>query len=285
MNSDYLQTFIFENTDIRGTLVKLDQSFNDMLINQDYSEAQKTLLAQFSVANLLMSSHLKFDGLISLQARGAKEVSLLMSECTHALAYRSIIRGEGEFNADDFQGLFAGGTLAITLEPEQGKRYQGVVPLEKESLADCLAEYFKQSEQLPSWFFITQYAGKAVGLMLQALPVQQGDAQQRDEDWRRITHFASTLSAQELAELDSEQVLYRLYHEEQVRVFDAREVVFSCSCSQERMERALLNLGEQELKEALAEQGVIETQCHFCNKHYRFDENAVLQLLQGGTTH
>lgn len=286
MQSDFLQTFIFENTDIRGVIVNLEHSFAELLTNQDYTQGQRELLGQFVTANLLMSSNIKLDGLLSLQARGDNNVSLIMAECTDQLNFRGIVRGEGATDASQFADIFRDGALAITIEPNQGKRYQGIVPLDGDNLAECLAGYFVQSEQLPSWFYFAVEGNRAAGIMLQALPANQcQDIDQRNEDWQRVVHLASTLKPEEMTQLSSEQLLHRLYHEEQVRLFDARPVRFACSCSQERMERALINLGEQELLDVLAEDDHIETQCHFCNHRYVFRRPEIMHLLQGKGTH
>lgn len=286
MNNDFLQSFLFDNTDIRGAVVKLEDSFSKMLMEQDYSEGQQQLLAQFTAANLLAASHLKFNGLLSLQARGDNHVSLVVSECTHDLDFRSVIRGDGQGSPEDFKSLFASGALALTVEPEKGQRYQGIVPVQGDSLASNLGDYFQQSEQIPSWFYLAQHGNSIAGIMLQALPAQIcTDEEQRIEDWQRVTQLANTVSAEEITQLSVEDMLYRLYHDEPLRTFDKRPVNFRCSCSQERMERALTNLGEKELYEILDEDGVIETQCHFCNRKYIFQRAEVMQLLQGGSTH
>lgn len=281
--NDFLQTFIFDNTDIRGTIVKLDRSFSELITNQDYSDGQRQLLAQFVAANLLMSSHIKLDGLLSLQARGNHQVSMIMAECTRQLDFRGIIRGDAAVDARQFRQLFNGGVLAVTIEPAKGQRYQGIVPLDGDTLADCLTAYFEQSEQLPSRFYLASDGKQVTALMLQALPASQClDNEQRQEDWQRIQYLAGTLTEQEMLSLPAEQLLYRLFHEETLRLFPARPVHFACSCSPERMERALLNLNPQELLEILDNDGQIETQCHFCNHHYVFQRSEILHLLQGG---
>lgn len=282
MSQDSLQTFLFEDTDIRGAIITLEQSFRDMVNGHDYSPGQQRLLAQFVAANLLLTSHIKFDGLLSLQARGEQGVSLIMAECTQDLAFRGIVRGTPAINPDAFKALFTNGTFAITIQPERGSPYQGIVELGQATLADSLAAYFDQSEQIPSWFYFAEQGGRVTGLMLQALPANRcHDPEQRQEDWQRIVHLASTISDREALELPTEQLLHRLYHEERVRLFDPRPVHFHCHCSRERMERALISLGRDELMEMLDEDGQIETRCHFCNQRYLFPRAEMLHLLQG----
>lgn len=253
--TDSIQRFLFEKTDIRGAIVRLDGSFEQLIAAASYSPEQQDLLAEFAVASVLLASQLKYSGRVSLQARSSDGV-LIVAECEDQMFYRAVI--EGESSNWDFATIFAkGAVLALTLEPEQGKRYQGVVPLEKPSLAGCLADYFLQSEQLPSWFHFAKQGNKVAAIMLQTLPKQicKDDAQ-RNEDWQRIKHLAETVSVEEMLILPFNEILYRLYHEETVRVFDVQAVGFRCTCSEEKMERALLNIGEKELLEILDEQEV-----------------------------
>ncbi|CAA0080697.1 33 kDa chaperonin [BD1-7 clade bacterium] len=281
MAKDTLQTFSFDNTDIRGAIVTLDTSFAKLVDGSHYNAEQHQLLGQFCAANLLLTSHLKLDGLLSIQARGNGPVDLIVSEATHDLTFRGLLAGEVD-EQHDLLALLGDATLVISVEPENGQRYQGIVPLDHSDLAGCLQSYFQQSEQLPSWFAFNVTEEHVRGVMLQALPADRcADLQQRAEDWQRITHLASTLSDQEMQDLDNETLLYRLYHEEQLRLYDAKPVDFRCSCSRERMERGLLSLGETELNDILNEQEAIETDCHFCYQRYAFTAADVRALISG----
>lgn len=283
--ADQLLGFMFEETDIRGAIVELDASFLQLVDNHDYPDVYKALMSQFVAANVLLTSKLKFEGSISLQARGATEqVSLALSECSEKLEFRGILRGsfEGEENTlPAFHELFSGGVLALTVEPVQGQRYQGVVPLDGDNLAACLEDYFERSEQIPSWFYLLPNANSVRGIMLQALPAQISDSvEQRQEDWQRIVHIASTIKPVEILNLPSREILYRLFHEESVRVFEPEVVAYDCSCSRQRMERALIGLGRAELEDILAEQGKLETQCEFCMTNYCFEADEIRYLIQ-----
>lgn len=281
--TDSIQRFLFEKTDIRGAIIRLDSSFEQLIAAANYSPKQQDLLAEFAIASVLLASQLKFSGRVSLQARSGDGL-LIVAECQDQKFYRAVI--EGESTNWDFASIFANNAvLALTLEPENGQRYQGIVPLEKPTLAGCLEDYFLQSEQLPSWFHFAKLGNNVAAIMLQALPMQicKNEAQ-RDEDWQRVKHLAETVSPEEMLVLAFDEILYRLYHEETVRVFDAQPVSFRCSCSQEKMERALLNLGEQELLEIIEEQGAIDTQCHFCHRSYHFEKAEIELLLRGGNS-
>ena len=286
MLSDSLQKFLFDDTDIRGAIVTLGTSFEALIADKNYSSAQQALMAEFAAANILMTGNLKFEGSLILQARGAGPVSMVMMECDDQLDFRGIIDASHDLVDIPFDDVFSDATLAITVEPKQGQRYQGIVPLEKHNLAACLEDYFKQSEQLPTWFRFSEQDGVVRGIMLQVLPAQLClDSDTREEDWTRLCHLASTLSADEMATLDNETLLHRLYHEETVRLFEPESSRFHCSCSKERLERALLSLGAQELREILAEDGEIKTHCHFCETQYQFLEAEVMQLIQGKASH
>ncbi|NRA40858.1 MAG: Hsp33 family molecular chaperone HslO [Pseudomonadales bacterium] len=280
--ANQLLSFMFDNTDIRGGIVELDEAFQRLLQAHDYAPQYRQLLSQFVGANILLTSKLKFEGVISLQARGRDTaVSLALSECDEQLNFRGILRGDMPTQPLSFADLFHQGVLALTLEPKYGQRYQGMVPLEQANLAACLADYFQMSEQLPSWFYLLADEQCVRGLMLQALPAQVcDDEEQRREDWQRLTHLASTIQADEIRNLESHELLHRLFHEEQVRIFPAQPVNFHCSCSQERMERALIGLGKVELESILLEQGKIETQCEFCGRSYAFSSGEIQHLLQ-----
>jgi molecular chaperone Hsp33 len=279
---DSLQRFIFDNADVRGALVSLNQSFFEMVDNQHYGQGKMALLAEFAAATVLLTGHLKIEGAFSLQARGSANVDLVMAECNDVLEYRGIVRGENSLDNMAFAQIFAGGTLAITMMPKKGNTYQGIVPLQGNDLATCLVEYFNQSEQLPTWFRFSVSAKGVTGMMLQAMPAQIcRDAEQSAENWNRFVHLASTLSSQEMDNLDHEEILYRLFHEESVRVFPAEPVHYQCTCSAVRMERGLLTLGEMELRQLIEEQQEIKTQCHFCLKEYAFSKSDILGLIQG----
>ncbi len=282
MAKDSLQRFIFENADVRGAVVSLNHSFLEMIDNQDYDAKKTVLLAEFAAATALLTGHLKIEGVLSLQARGSTNIDLVMAECNDLLEYRGIVRGENALGALDFEQIFEGGTLAITMMPKKGNTYQGIVPLQGSDLATCLVDYFNQSEQLPTWFRFSVSEMGVTGMMLQAMPAQIClDEEESAENWNRFVHLASTLSSHEMDNLSHEEILYRLFHEERVRLFAAEPLRYQCTCSEVRMERGLLTLGEHELRQLIEEQDEIKTQCHFCLKEYQFSKSDILSLIHG----
>lgn len=284
-SKDQLQRFIFDQADVRGVLVGLEQSYLDALERHDYPQPIRSLVGQMLAAVSLLSSTLKFDGRLSLQARGDGAVSMLMAECTQQHHLRGIARFDEALLLDDstLPQLLGHGQLVITIEPDQGQRYQGVVPLDQETLAGCLEQYFAHSEQLATRIMLCSGKSQAAGMLLQALPSSDADqqVQRYSENWNRISHLGSTLSEQELLELDNETLLFRLFHEEQVRLYDANDLVFQCDCSKDRCLGALRTLSDLELQQMLDEQGVIEMDCQFCKSRYLIDQVEVEQLRMG----
>ncbi|SFX72042.1 molecular chaperone Hsp33 [Marinospirillum alkaliphilum DSM 21637] len=279
---DQVQRFLFDATAVRGELVQLHQSYQEVLNRHDYPAPIERLLGELLAAAALLTATVKLDGTLTLEARGQGQVSLLMAECNTGLKggdqLRAIARYQQQPEGETLQQLLGGGQLVITLDPYKGQRYQGIVALNQDNLAACLESYFASSEQLPSRLWLMADATAAGGLLLQQLP---DDHHNKDADaWERINHLAATLSQDELLHLDQHEILHRLFHEETVRVFDPQPLSFGCTCSRERIADALASLGEADLREMLAEQGNITTQCHFCNTSYTFDSEALPDILK-----
>lgn len=264
--ADALQRFIFDSSDVRGEHVCLEQAYQEVLSSHHYPPGVARLLGEFIAAANLLSATLKFDGSLTLQVRGNGEVPLIMAETNDQHEMRAIAQGASQAMSDDFQQLIGGGQLAITIDPKKGNRYQGIVSLDGGSLAECLENYFRQSEQLSTRLWLAADGQRAAGLMLQELPSTQPNPLQ----WQHLTTLADTVSAAELLSTPAETLLYRLYHQDPVRVFEAKLPRFKCSCSRDRIEAGLISLGDTELTAILQEQGEIETHCEFCNRRYAF---------------
>jgi len=284
ISNDLLHRFIFDDCDIRGEIVTVSSSFQEILSHNDYPKPVQALLGEFVAAVTLLCSTLKFDGVITLQARGDGALSLVMAECNNHNDVRAIVRpaAEGEIDAEaaTLSDLLGQGVLTITLDPAQGKRYQGVVPLDADTLAGCLEHYFSQSEQLPTRFWLAADDSNASGLLLQALPQQlSASAEANAEQWRTMVALAATVSAEELLRIDHNRLLYRLFHEQPLRLFDPSQVQFACSCSRERSAEALKSLGQDDVEQLLIEQEIIEIDCQFCNQLYRYNAADVRALF------
>ncbi len=281
-NSDRTTRFLFENTAIRGELTQLDDSLKEVLKKHPYPESIQVLIGQFMAAAAMLSDTLKFNGTLSLQVKGSGQVRTLMAECRNNRALRAIAQYNDDFS--DSGELLGEGQLAITIEPEKGKRYQGIVPINdtEMTLPNVLESYFLQSEQIKTRIWLYSNDQRATGLLLQAMP--QSDSISSldftdDDSWNRITHLASTLKDEEALTLDTETVLHRLFHEETVRVFEHSEHIFECSCNKQRCENAILTLGEAEAMSAVSQQGHIEIDCQFCHSRYAFAPSDVEKLF------
>lgn len=283
---DFTQRFIFDDSDTRGELVALERSYAEVLAKHPYPEPVAQLLGELLAAASLLAGTLKFDGLLILQARSSGAVPLLMVECSSERELRGIARYDESLITPgaSLQDLMPDGSLALTVDPRQGKRYQGIVALDGVDLADSLSSYFVMSEQLGTRFWLKADGKRARGLLLQQLPVARiTDQDERAASWEHVLTLADTLTAEEMLSLDNETILHRLYHQETVRLFDAQPLQFRCSCSRERSANALVSLGLEDALQLVEEHnGSVEIDCQFCNQRYLFDAADIAQLFAGG---
>ncbi|WP_122220880.1 Hsp33 family molecular chaperone HslO [Pseudomonas syringae group genomosp. 3] len=283
---DFTQRFIFDESDVRGELVALERSYAEVLAKHAYPEPVAQLLGELMAAAALLVGTLKFDGLLILQARSSGAVPLLMVECSSERELRGIARYDEALITPDagLQDLMPDGSLALTVDPRQGKRYQGIVALDGVDLSESLSNYFVMSEQLGTRFWLKADGHRARGLLLQQLPAAEiSDPEERDANWEHVITLASTLTAEEMLSLDNPTILHRLYHEDPVRLFDIQPICFRCSCSRERSANALVSLGLEDAQQLVIEHnGSIEIDCQFCNERYLFDATDVAQLFAGG---
>jgi molecular chaperone Hsp33 len=275
---DTLHRFLFEHTNVRGELVHLDASWQAALERKDYPPPVQELLGQAMAAAVLLTATIKFNGSLTLQLQGGGPVSLLVVQATPQRNLRGLAHWDGEVEHGSLPELTGGGRLAITIDPGEGReRYQGIVALEQDSLAGCLEQYFSHSEQLPTRLWLAADGVSAGGMLLQQLPRETED----DDAWYRDVHLGETITHEELLQLPALEILRRLYHEEDVRLFDADPVSFRCGCSRERIESLLRGLGRDEVQDILREQGNVRVDCEFCNQRYEFDAVDVEALFAG----
>ncbi len=281
INQDSTRKFIFEQADIRGEVVHLDTAYAEITAIHQYAPSVSRLLGEFLAAAVLLSTTIKFEGRLILQAQSQGEIPLLMAECRHDLQIRAIARGAEQATATEFSDLLRDGQLAITIEPDDGRRYQGIVPLTGDSLATAIEHYFENSEQLATRLWLASDGTRAAGLLLQQLPAQvTEDAAERSERWVHTCILADTIKGSEILESEQEELLYRLFHQDPLRIFTSESVRFACSCSRERSHDALLALGQQELRSLLEEAEPICIDCEFCNQQYLFTRQDLLVEIE-----
>ncbi|GLQ88112.1 Hsp33 family molecular chaperone HslO [Dyella flagellata] len=284
---DVLHRFVLERAGVRGVIVRLGAAWREVAGRAEYPAQLLDLLGQTLAASALLTGNIKFEGALSVELKSQGALRLLFAECTDAGRLRGLARWSAEELPEPLSlSELPQAIMAITIgQAERGQRYQGLVDLRHPELAAALENYFQQSEQLPARFVLAADGQHAVGLMLQKLPGEGGhDAQQDEDGWPRVEHLTATLGRDELLSTSSEQLLYRLYHEETVRLFKPRPLAFGCSCSRERVEAMLRSLGRAEIEATLeAQQGTIEVTCEFCARTYHFDRVDAEHLLSGGT--
>lgn len=280
-NPDASQRFIFENADIRGEIVRLHRSYLDTVLGKHYPEPVAALLGQFLAASALLCSTIKFDGRLVIQARSEGEVTVMMGECTSSGEVRGIARYAQTPSSEQFSELLRDGNLVITIDTRKGEPHQGIVELEGSNLAECLQAYFYQSEQLGSMFYFAADKDHVAGLMLQQLPAQlHKDEEERSRHWEHFSTLARTLTDAELLSLPNADILNRLYHQEELRLFAPRALKFACSCSREQTARAVAALGKVEVDEIIAERGGVEISCEFCGTEYNFGPGELALLFE-----
>jgi molecular chaperone Hsp33 len=289
---DSLHRFLFDEFPIRGHLVHLDASWAALIEHRDYPETIRNLLGEAVAAALLLAATIKFDGVLSLQLQGDGPVHLLLVQCTSGLGVRGLARfREGDYAPlSTIADLLGNGNLTVTLETDEGaQRYQGIVPISGERLAESLQLYFENSEQLPTRLWLQADATGASGMLLQKLPENSASASKPIADpvavedaWRRVQLIGDTLTPEELRTLSDQEILHRLFNEDDVRLFEPAPVFFRCRCSRERVSGMLQGLGEKETRSVLTERGEVEVRCDFCNRAYVFDAVDVAQLFNSG---
>ena len=268
--SDTLQKFLFEHAPIRGEIVRLDAVWRSVIERHNYPPILRDLMGELCAAAALLAATLKLKGSLVLQIHGKGAVKLLVVECSGDLEMRATAKWEGELPHGSLRDLVGDGRFVITLDPKDGKQaYQGIVALEGESIAGILRNYMTRSEQLETRLWLVANEKCAAGMLLQKLP-EQPDALDVDV-WDRASRLADTLKPDELLTLTAGELVHRLYHEEDIRLFDAQAVTFHCTCSRENVANMLRMLGRAEIDSIIEERGDVEVHCEFCNQHYVFD--------------
>ncbi|WP_026313183.1 Hsp33 family molecular chaperone HslO [Actinobacillus capsulatus] len=281
-DNDKLYRYLFQNRAVRGEWVRLNDTFTKTLNTHQYPKAVQNLLGEMLVATSLLTAIMKFKGTITVQIQGDGPLKLAVVNSNEQQQLRALARTQAEI-ADNatLSEMIGNGVLVISIMPNDGERYQGVIALDRPTIRECLEDYFIRSEQLQTHLIIRtgEYEGKAVagGLLLQIMP----DGTGMPEDFEHLMTLAETVKDEELFGLEAEELLFRLYHEEQVEVYPPQEIKFHCGCSRERSGNAILLLPMEEIDEMLAEKnGVIDMQCECCGTQYFFDKNAIMEFKE-----
>jgi molecular chaperone Hsp33 len=272
---DSLRRFLFAGRGVRGEWVRLDRSWREAHRHCDYPPSVQQQLGQALAAAVLLAATVKFKGALILQAQGDGPLRTLVAQATHDHCIRGLARHQADVPGGGLQTVYGQGHLLLTIQSENAEPYQGIVELTGNNLAEALQTYFTRSEQLQTRLWLYADATRATGLLLQELPAQQSPK----NDWEHLQILAGTLTEYELRNLSCEDLLNRLFYEENIRLFDAGTVAFQCTCSSGKIENTLLSLGRKAVEEILHAQGEISVACEFCNRNSRFDKSDVQRIF------
>ena len=297
---DRVLPFQLDALGVRGRLVRLGPALDEVVERHGYPLAVARPLAESMVVCAMLATSLKYDGIFTLQISGDGPIKLLVTDQTSDGALRgyaqfdswklAIALGSGNEDAPDgyVPKLFGQGRLTFTVDQGQHtERYQGVVPLEGATLADCAHTYFRQSEQLPTGIKITSRRSDgadgchwhASALMVQQMPEFDAgrlhvDAEQREDDWRKAVILMASATEKEMLDpaLPGTTLLHRLFHQEQPRVFERRAFAARCRCSRDRIDRVLRSIRREELDDLRDKSGRVAVKCEFCSTEYAYDD-------------
>jgi len=272
-----VQGFILENCGIRGSLVRLEETWRQVMAAHDYTPAVRALLGEGVAAAVLLANGLKAAPSVSLQLQSEGPLKLLLIQCTDGLR----VRGMASFRPAPLAvPLLGSGRLVVNVDTGKPNGFfQGIVPLTSSKLDECLEAYFAQSEQLETCLILKSNEQRVAGLLLQVLP---GHGEERAvAEFEAAAACAATVTAEELTGLAAEELLPKLFVGHAIRLFGAKSVAHDCRCTPERLAGVVRMLGEDELKTLLAEQGHVELTCEFCNRAFRYDDAQVQAILRG----
>jgi molecular chaperone Hsp33 len=295
MNDDLIETFQLDSSNLRGRILRVGPALDSLLKrHSSYPDPVTRLTGETACIALMLSSMLKYDGIFTLQLQGDGPVSMVVADITNQGVMRACAKykksGEEIFPVSNPLLLMGKGHLAFTVDQgEDMERYQGIVTLSGKNFQDLIQHYFSQSEQIttgirfamdktPDGFW------RAGAIILQRLPEQKENSGEAEEDdWRRAMTLLHSCTDKELLDPDLPQndLLFRLFHEEGVRVYDPVPVRDRCRCSQERAENILRMISSAE-RQDMAIEGKIVVTCEFCNRQYGFDARDLERKIQDG---
>lgn len=267
---DQIQGFLFADLNIRGAIVRLENSFQTIIAQHHYPKPIGILLGEALLATVLMTNTIKFRGQLTVQFQGEGPLELLVAKCDNLNNIRGLAQWGNDALADDVIAAIGAGSLVVTIESfDQVKPYQSIVPIENRKIAGTLEHYFNLSEQLATRFWLVVREDQAFGLMLQALPSESSKdfallAQEVQEGFNPETVF----------EKDNAAFLQGIFSHS-LRLYEADPVQFRCTCTLERMEDAVRTFGEEEARDILLTNREVVVTCEYCNHEYAFTKDDI----------
>jgi molecular chaperone Hsp33 len=281
-NFNVLNRYLFTDAHARGELVQLTSSYQSIIKNHNYPEGVQKLLGELLAATCLLTATLKFEGDITVQLQGDGPVGYMSVSGDNNQQMRGIAKLTEETDGTTLNELIGKGTMVITIRPKLGEAYQGVVALEEDDLAGCLAHYFDVSEQIDTNVWLFSDSKQVAGALVQLLPDGDGGLENKAKqqtDFEHLSQLTNTIKEEEIFSLEAEALLYRLYHQEKVSIFEPQQVSYLCGCSQEKCLSAISQIEPIEIKSILAEQGKISMTCDYCVTTYDFDELSLKSFI------
>ena len=287
MQQDIKQRFIFEHVDVRGHIVRLVESWRHLLSTHAYPASVRQILGEMLTSTVLLSATLKYHGSLSAQLQTPGPLSMLITECNSENTFRGMAQYQDPAGSQDVATLMQQGILALTIDPEQGERYQGIVDIRSGNIAHAIEDYMLRSQQIETRLWLAVDNDVAAGLLLQKMPRSTGSMMDFDpsydleteQSWEKFLAFTDTVKARELMGTDFQTLLRHLYPEDDVRLFEPTPVSFRCSCSVQKVKNMLRLLGEDEVNDVLREKGQVGVNCEFCNRRYEFDTVDIGELF------
>jgi molecular chaperone Hsp33 len=276
--TDTLNRYLFDDMHVRGELVQLSKSYQSIIKNHNYPVGVRTLLGELMAASCLLTATLKFEGDITVQLQGDGPVGYMSVNGDNNQQMRGIAKivdTEKASKALSLEEIIGKGNMIITVKPNQGEPYQGIVALNQPTLAQCFVQYFEVSAQIPTqvWLFSDDEKQQVAGSLIQLLPDGDGSVENKDQqkkDFEHICQLTNTIKADEVFSLEAQALLYRLYHQEKVSLFDPQVVSYLCGCSSNKCLAAIAQIEPTEIETILAEQGKISITCDYCLTTYDF---------------
>ncbi len=288
--TDRLLRFDVSGSPVRGEWIELDSAWREIVTRHSQESEAIAVLGELTAASMLLSATLKHRGRLTAQITGDGPISLMVVDCHAGGTFRATLKRSAQAaaqagGASDAIGLLnpnGGARFAITIDPrEEGTTaYQGIVPLEGTSIATMLEHYMDRSEQLPTRLWLAADEQRAVGLLLQKIPQPAGSALPDVDAWGRLQKIADTLSSAEMLGTDGDTLMHRLFWQERTAMTQTHTLSFACSCSRKRVADMLRMLGANDLRNLLAEQGLVSVNCDYCNTPYGFDAVDVQALFE-----
>lgn len=277
--SDSTQKFILENHNVRGVIVHLTQSFRTMLEKHDYPPIVQKHLGEILLAAAMLMETIKLNGRLTIQFQSDSALKMLVAQINDEGQLRGLAQWDADATDAELEAGLGDGSLVLTIfQKNQEQPMQSIVSLERRSIADALAFYFSQSEQLPTVFSFAVKEDMASGFLLQMMPEHNNP--ERDTLWQSLAERVNKIDPTELFYDNNASFLQYHFADDDIRLFDSHDLIFKCGCSVEKMESAIRVMGQAEANLIIKEQSEIVVTCEYCNNEYAFDRAAVEQLFR-----